>query len=101
MANFAGRLKGADDAARTWRADAPSPHDLRRTLGTRLAELQIAKEIRDRCLNHIPADVGSQHYTVYDFEAEKRAAFNRWAELVEAILHGTSAAVVPIVAVRR
>jgi integrase len=94
MANFAGRLKGADDAIRTWRADAPSPHDLRRTLGTRLAELQIPKEIRDRCLNHIPPDVGSRHYNLHDFEPEKRAAFNRWAAVVEAILSGSAGGVV-------
>jgi integrase len=101
MANFAGRLKGTDDATRTWRADAPTPHDLRRTLGTRLAELQIPKEIRDRCLNHIPPDVGSRHYNLHDFEPEKRAAFNRWAAVVEAIITGSGAAVVPIAAVRR
>jgi integrase len=102
MANFAGRLKGADDATRTWRADTPTPHDLRRTLGTRLAELQIPKEIRDRCLNHIPADVGSRHYNLYDFEREKRAAFNRWAMLVEAIISGSAVGgvVVPMVRAR-
>ncbi len=101
MANFVGRLKGTDDATRTWCADPPTPHDLRRTLGTRLAELQIPKEIRDRCLNHIPADVGSRHYNLHDFEPEKRAAFNRWAAVVEAIITGSGAAVVPIAAVRR
>jgi integrase len=96
MANFAARLKGTDDATRTWCAGPPTPHDLRRTLGTRLAELQIPKEIRDRCLNHIPADVGSRHYNLHDFEPEKRAAFNRWAAVVETIITGSSAAVVTI-----
>jgi integrase len=96
MAHFAERLKGRDNAIRAWKADKPSPHDLRRTLATRLAELQIPKEIRDRCLNHIPSDVGSRHYNLHDFEPEKRAAFLRWSVVLRAILDGSSAVVVSI-----
>jgi integrase len=52
MDYFGERLAGNIDAIRTWKADRPTPHDLRRTTGTRLAELRIPKEIRDRVLNH-------------------------------------------------
>jgi len=38
--------------SKTWKADPPTPHDLRRTFATRLAELGVAKEDRDACLNH-------------------------------------------------
>jgi len=37
MAYYSGRITGDDEAARSWRADPPSPHDLRRTMETRLA----------------------------------------------------------------
>src|SRR5262249_47344776 len=101
MEGFERRLRGNDDAIKTWRAEPPTPHDLRRTVGTRLAELRIPKEIRDRALNHIPADVGSRHYNLHDFADEKREALARWDAALAAILHGASATVVPIVAVRK
>jgi integrase len=101
MANFGARLEGADDAIRTWRAQRPSPHDLRRTAGTRLAELRIPKEIRDRVLNHNSHDVGSRHYNLHDYIDEKREALTRWGLTLDAILHGTATAVVPIAAGRR
>jgi hypothetical protein len=39
--------------------EAPTPHDLRRTVETRIAELRIPKEIRDRCL---VLRIGRRHY---------------------------------------
>lgn len=102
MANLAGRLDGGSDAERTWRAESPSPHDLRRTVGTRLAELRIPKEIRDRVLNHMPSDVGSVHYNLHDFGDEKREALNRWCAFLGAILDPqATAAVVSIAKARR
>jgi integrase len=83
-----------DEAARTWRLEPPSPHDLRRTVETRLAELRIPKEIRDRCLNHIPGDVGSKHYNRHDYADEKRDALNRWAAALDAIVTGAAAPVI-------
>ena len=100
MQGFGRRLHGSDDAIKTWRAEPPSPHDLRRTVGTRLAELRIPKEIRDRVLNHSPGDVGSKHYNLHDYADEKRDALNRWAKLVNALATGTGAAVVELSDVR-
>ena len=91
----------ANQATRTWRLDSPTPHDLRRTVETRLAELRIPKEIRDRCLNHISSDVGSKHYNRHDYADEKRDAFNRWAEAVTSIIDGSSGAAVVSIAVAR
>ena len=96
MANFGDRLKGHAEPVRTWRADAPSPHDLRRTVGTRLAELRIAKEIRDRVLNHAAGDVGSKHYNLHDYFDEKREALTRWSRALSAIIAPAPANVVPI-----
>jgi integrase len=97
MDYFGRRLKGDALAVRTWKAEPPTPHDLRRTVGTRLAELRIPKEIRDRVLNHAAGDVGSKHYNLHDYADEKRDALLRWAHTVNAIVMGKSANVVPIV----
>jgi integrase len=86
MDYFGQRLTGNARAVRTWRTEPPSPHDLRRTVGTRLAELRIPKEIRDRCLNHAAGDVGSIHYNLHDYADEKREALNRWALALGAIV---------------
>ena len=101
MDNFGCRLTGDTMVVRTWGGDQPTPHDLRRTVETRLAELRIPKEIRDRVLNHVAGDVGSKHYNLHDYADEKRDALNRWALVVEAIVTGASAAVVPISAAKR
>jgi integrase len=101
MDYFGGRLQGPHDAERTWQAERPTPHDLRRTFGTRLAELRIPKEIRDRCLNHIPSDVGSKHYNVHDYADEKRDALTRWGAAVAFIIGGQGAAVVSIANARK
>jgi integrase len=52
MRRFAENLD--KNAGKSWRADRPSPHDLRRTVATRLAELSVSKEDRDALLNHTP-----------------------------------------------
>jgi integrase len=96
MDYFGRRLTGDAIAVRTWRAEPPTPHDLRRTVETRLAELRIPKEIRDRVLNHDPGDVGSKHYNLHDYADEKRDALNRWATLVNALVTGMTANVVPL-----
>jgi integrase len=72
--------------SKTWKADPPTPHDLRRTFATRLAELGVAKEDRDACLNHTPTDVGSKHYDLYERAKEKRAAMNLWAQTLSDII---------------
>ena len=88
MAYFTCRMTGDDDAAKTWRADPPSPHDLRRTMETRLSALGVAKEVRDRVLNHVQGDVGSRHYNLHQFVAEKRAALMRFEAALTVILDG-------------
>jgi integrase len=100
MSYFAHRTTGDDDAAKTWRADSPSPHDLRRTMETRLSALGVAKEVRDRVLNHVQGDVGSKHYNLHQFVGEKRAALMRFEGALTAILAGESAAVVSLEARR-
>lgn len=83
MARFAGDVDMA--VGNSWRAEPPSPHDLRRTLATRLAELGIAKEDRDAVLNHTPRDVGKKHYDLYERDREKRRALELWALTLTAV----------------
>jgi len=56
----------------------------------------IAKEIRDRALNHITSlrDPESRHYNLHEFQSEKRDAFSRWGAELEGIIK--PATVVPI-----
>jgi integrase len=70
--------------------EPPSPHDLRRTVNTRLAMLGVAKEIRDRCLNHVTGlrDPESRHYNRYEFQAEKRDALDKWCNALAATIAG-------------
>jgi integrase len=84
MARFAEHLDR--DAGKSWHTDPPSPHDLRRTLATRLAALGIPKEDRDAVLNHTPRDVGKKHYDLYEREREKRHSLNLWATTLAAIV---------------
>ena len=94
MVRFAKSLKAP--TAKTWQQEIPTPHDLRRTVSTRLARMGIAKEIRDRALNHITSlrDPESRHYNLHEFQSEKRDAFSRWTAELEGIIK--PATVVPI-----
>ncbi len=87
MDRFAKDL-AADADTETWKADPPTPHDLRRTFATRLSALGVAKEDRDACMNHARTDVGSTHYDMYDRQAEKRRALDLWAAALANILEG-------------
>ena len=100
MDNFSEHLRGDAVVVRTWKTEAPTPHDLRRTVGTRLAELRVPKEIRDRVLNHTASDVGSKHYNLHDYADEKREALSRWGSVIRSLLTGQDAAVVPIASAR-
>jgi integrase len=97
MSRFADVLPADDDTA-TWKAEPPTPHDLRRTFATRMSALGVAKEDRDALLNHARNDVGSRHYDQHDRAREKRAALNRWAVALTAIINsdGRGAEIVPL-----
>jgi integrase len=64
-----------------------TPHDLRRTGATMMQALGVLPDIIDRCQNHVLA--GSRirrHYLHYDYAAEKREAWAKLGERLEAIL---------------
>jgi integrase len=67
-----------------------NPRDLRRTCKTRMGELGLSKEIRDRINNHALNDVSSKHYDRYDYMTEKRTALNAWGKYLKQIIDGTN-----------
>ena len=55
---------------------------------TRMGELGIAKDVRDRLQNHAAMDVSAKHYDRYDYMVEKRAAAERWCDFLEVTISG-------------
>ena len=86
MSRLAEKLIGVVAGVKSWKADRPSPHDLRRTFRTRLPQIGVPADIRDRLMNHIPTDVGSKHYDRYEYLDEKRAALLSWQQTLSTIL---------------
>jgi integrase len=69
-------------------------HDLRRTATTLLAALGIAPHVVDRILGHVPHGVTAEHYDLYQYAAEKRAALDALGERVAALKAGKPAKIV-------
>jgi integrase len=96
MARFSKALS-ASPGASTWTADPPSPHDLRRTFGTRLGALGIPGEDISALLNHAPKGVTAIHYNLYNRQAEKRWALTLWSDFLLRTISGEELAnVVPL-----
>ena len=69
-------------------------HDLRRTAGTYLARFAVPKDIRERILNHggkRKSSITDGVYNQYEYDAEKRAALELWADALEGIVSGSPA----------
>jgi len=78
MRRMARKIDGP--GSKSWKANPPSPHDLRRTMATRLAGLGVPQEDIAAILNHKRSDVTGRHYDLYDRAKEKRIALARWAD---------------------
>lgn len=62
-------------------------HDLRRTMRSQLAELNVAPHIAERCLNHkLPGVMGI--YDTHDYFEQRKAALERWAGTLTALERG-------------
>jgi integrase len=73
-------------------------HDLRRTAATGMAEIGIAPHIVEAILNHTSGHKASVAgiYNRAAYAPEKKAALERWAAHVEALVSGRAASVVSI-----
>ena len=64
-------------------------HDLRRTAGTYMSRMGVPKDVRERILNHGGSRKGSITdgvYNHYEYDAEKRAALELWADATDSIV---------------
>ena len=77
-------------AARSWWADKPTAHDLRRTMATRMSGVGVPAEDVSACLNHARKGVTATHYDHYDRAKEKRRAFELWGSLVHELASGSA-----------
>ena len=64
------------------------PKDIRRTVKSRMGEIGLSKEIRDRLHNHALHDVSSKHYDRFDYLQPKRDAIEIWSEWLVNIISG-------------
>lgn len=69
-------------------------HDLRRTVRTGLAKLDIREEVAEAVLNHSRGGL-TKIYNRHTYEAEKRVALERWADYVMRLV-GADAKVVAL-----
>jgi integrase len=73
-------------ARRKWTA-----HDLRRTGSTIMQSLGVPEHVRERCLNHVVGGKLGRVYGRYEFANEKREAWKRLGEFLDATLTQRSA----------
>jgi integrase len=72
-----------------------TPHDLRRTVRSRLAALGVNSIVARKVLNHA-LDGMDRIYDRHAYLDEKRDALQRWTDELRAILAGADRKVVPI-----
>ncbi|WP_027715355.1 site-specific integrase [Desulfuromonas sp. TF] len=65
-----------------------TPHDLRRTAATFMAEAGEMDEVIDAVLNHVKEGV-KKVYNLYRYDKEKRVALEAWERKLKAIVAGT------------
>ncbi len=64
-----------------------SPHDLRRTVATRLAALGINRLVLSKILNHVDRSVTGR-YDTHLYVEEKKTALERWGRHLERVITG-------------
>ncbi len=72
--------------------DRWTPHDLRRTVLTGMAKMEIAPHVIKAVANHVESGVTSRVYIRYDYLREKREALDLWADRLQAIVGGADVA---------
>ena len=89
-----GTEKHEGDTEKTIDLDPLSPHDLRRTCSTCLAELGFTEEIIGAVLNHSKRGVTGQHYNQYRYDIQKQQALEAWDRKIESIMTGATGKIV-------
>lgn len=76
-----------------------SPHDLRRTMASRMGDLGIQPYVIERCLNHVQQGLAGV-YQRQEYVAERKAAFDKWGRQLTRICGTTTATKRPRVGAR-
>lgn len=71
-----------------------SPHDLRRTMASRMGDLGVAPHVIERCLNHIQQGIVAV-YQRQEYLVERQAAFELWGRQLETLAR--SDATIPVI----
>jgi integrase len=61
-----------------------SPHDLRRTMASRMGDLEIEQHIIERCLNHIQQGIVGV-YQKQEYLKERKEAFDKWGRQLQLV----------------
>ena len=67
-----------------------TPHDLRRTGATLMQKLKVSREVINLCQNHVIGSKVDRVYLLDDYADEKREAWNRLGDRMEAILSASN-----------
>lgn len=67
-----------------------TPHDLRRTGSTLMQKLKISREVINLCQNHVIGTIVDRVYLLDDYADEKREAWNKLGDRLEAILSASN-----------
>jgi integrase len=62
-----------------------TPHDLRRTMASRMGDLGVRPDVIERCLNHRPEGIAAV-YQRADLMPERLAAFDAWGAKLDALM---------------
>jgi integrase len=76
-------------------------HDLRRTVGSRLAKLGFDRTTRGSVLNHSKSGVTDTVYNHHDYADEKRAALDAWDRELARIIQGGESIAARVVSLAR
>ena len=67
-----------------------TPHDLRRTGATMMQKLKVSREVVNLCQNHVIGSKVDRVYLLDDYADEKREAWNKLGDRLEAILSASN-----------
>jgi len=73
-----------------------TPHDLRRTAGSKMSEMGVSRLVLSRILNHTDKGITSV-YDRHGYDEEKRAAIEAWGAKLSDIVAGRKSKVLPLV----
>lgn len=92
---LSGFSRAGERAREAAKVDDWRPHDLRRTVRTRLGEIGTPPHVAELVMNHTVKGLQAV-YDRYEYTKEKREALDRWAEHLAAIVKGKRSKVVGI-----